>query len=83
MSVWINMIEYLISSKKTEVYVTFNRQEYSRVASKLRGVVKYRVATTSNMSSSPIGTADDYGTEYKFYVKKEDEHKATQAIHSK
>ena len=79
----MNIIEYLISSKKTEVYVTFNRQEYAKVASKLQGAVKFRVATTSNMSSSPIGTADEYATEYKFYVKKEDEHKATQAIHAK
>lgn len=78
------MFEYLISSKKTEVYVTFNRKEYYNVASNLQAAgVKYRVATTSNMSSSPLGTADEYGTEYKFYVKKQDEHLATQAIHAK
>ncbi|RWZ60658.1 hypothetical protein EQV77_05025 [Halobacillus fulvus] len=84
MHVLANVIDYLFSSKKTVVYQTFSQKEYYRIVSKLKAAsIKYRVATTSNMSSAPVATANDYGTEYKFYVKKEDEDKAMKAIHSK
>jgi hypothetical protein len=79
-----NLVIYLLSSKKKLVYTTFSQKDYYKVASNLKSSsVKYRVDTIANTSSSPGGTYNDLGTEYKFYVKKEDEHKAQQAIHKK
>ncbi|KHE73196.1 hypothetical protein [Halobacillus sp. BBL2006] len=79
-----NLIEYCFSSKKTLVYSAFSQKDYFTVISKLKAAsIKYRIATTSNMSSPPGGSYNDFGTEYKVYVKKEDEEEAARAIHSK
>ncbi|WP_082233087.1 hypothetical protein [Halobacillus massiliensis] len=78
----VNLIEYCLSRKKTLVYVTFSMKEYYKIAAKLKaGSIKYRTATTANMSSSPGGPYSDYGSEYKVYVQKEDKDKALEAIH--
>ncbi|SEA20496.1 hypothetical protein SAMN05421743_103172 [Thalassobacillus cyri] len=84
MNFLVNLIDYLISSKRTFIYSTYSLKEYYRIVSKLKSAtIKYRVASNAHMSYHTGVTKNDYGSEYKFYVKKEDEHKALQAIHSK
>ncbi|KGP73308.1 hypothetical protein [Pontibacillus yanchengensis] len=79
-----NLIEYVFSSKKTLIYTTFSKKEYYLIVSKLKAVsVKYRVASTADFSSAPGGSYSDLGNEYKFYVAKQDEGKALEAIHHK
>ncbi|HET7579690.1 MAG TPA: hypothetical protein VFK33_10445 [Bacillales bacterium] len=81
MQVLANLIEWLFSSKKTLVYDTFMMKDYYRVTGKLRAAgVKYRVTTFSQHTPGDWG---DQNNEYKIYVKKEDEHLAQKAIHSK
>lgn len=43
--------------------------------------VMYRVASISNVSTSPSGAYSDLGDEYKIYVKLDDKGKALRAIH--
>ncbi|MFG6115313.1 hypothetical protein ACGTN9_08980 [Halobacillus sp. MO56] len=82
MNFLVNLIDYLISTKKTFIYSTYSLKEYYRIISKLKAAsIKYRVASNVHMSSHSGVTKNDYGNEYKFYVKKEDEHKALEAIH--
>ncbi|MRG86012.1 hypothetical protein [Salinibacillus xinjiangensis] len=79
-----NLIEYCFSSKKTLVYTTLNQKDYYKVLSLLKSnSIKYRIVTIANSSSMPGGVYSDFGNEYKFYVKKEDEAKALKAIQKK
>ncbi|MFG6118768.1 hypothetical protein [Thalassobacillus sp. B23F22_16] len=83
MNFLVNWIDYLISSEKTFIYSTFSLKEYYKVVSKLKSSsIKYRVASNVHLSGNTGVTSNNYGNEYKFYVKKEDKHKALEAIHS-
>lgn len=78
----INLFDYLFSNKKTLVYTTHSQRQYYKIVAKLKAAsVKYRVATTSNLSAHG-SSYSDMGTEYKFYVKEEDESLAQHAIHN-
>lgn len=83
MDVFYNLIRHLMSRKKKLVYTTFMQKEYYKIASKLtNGGVNYRVATIRTRPSRFAEvTTYDHGDEYKFYVKKEDHHKAERVIH--
>ncbi|SFJ29072.1 hypothetical protein SAMN04487936_101549 [Halobacillus dabanensis] len=83
MNGFVRLIRQLISRKKKLVYTTFMQKEYFKVASRLTNrAVNYRVATIRKKPSrfSEV-TTYDHGDEYRFYVKKEDYHRAVSAIH--
>jgi len=74
----VNALDYLLSSKKTLIYTTYNLEDYYRVVANLKAdSIQYRVASTAlpqnDMSSS-------YGNEYKFYVKESDKNFAVRAL---
>ncbi|WP_093136938.1 hypothetical protein [Salinibacillus kushneri] len=78
----VNFLEYCFSKKKTLIYTTFNQQDYYKVIDRLKAnQVMYRVASISNVSTSPSGAYSDLGDEYKIYVKLDDKGKALRAIH--
>ncbi|HEU5140810.1 MAG TPA: hypothetical protein VFT51_12595 [Bacillales bacterium] len=81
MQALVNLIEWLFSSKKTLIYMTFMMKDYYKVTGKLKAEgVKYRVATFSQHTPGDWG---DQNNEYKIYIKKEDKHRAQAAIHQK
>jgi len=82
---FINIIEYLLSSKKTLVYTAVKQQDYYKIISRLEAVrMKYRVSiTTANNSATRGGPHSDLGKVYKIYVKKHDESKALKTINAK
>ncbi|MBH0229769.1 hypothetical protein LCL89_02215 [Halobacillus yeomjeoni] len=78
----VNGLDYLFSNKRRLIYMSLNQKEYYTVISKLKAAgIKYRITTTSSYSGG--GIYSDYGQEYKFYVKKQDEDEALEAIHKK
>ena len=81
MKFFVNALDYLLSSKKTLIYTTFNLKDYYRVVANLKAdSIQYRVASTAlpqrDMTSS-------YGNEYMFYVKESDKNLAGRALNKK
>ncbi|HET7578846.1 MAG TPA: hypothetical protein VFK33_06160 [Bacillales bacterium] len=80
MQVLVNLIQWLFSSKKTVVSITFKQDAYLKVVSRLKSAgVSYRTAVITN--TPPEGWGGPHNGEYKIYVKKKDEHRAQKAIH--
>lgn len=81
--VLVNLLEYLFSDKKARVYAAFSLDDYYAIADKLQKAgIRYRVASSTNLSSGPGQQYGNRFEEYVFYVRKEDVHKANAAIHS-
>ncbi|MBB6453376.1 archaellum component FlaG (FlaF/FlaG flagellin family) [Salirhabdus euzebyi] len=77
----VNLIEYVFSSKKTSIYVTYSLKDYYNVNSLLKAAnIDFRVATISDLSS-PGSTYSDVRNEYKFYVREKDKGLALKALH--
>lgn len=75
-----NLIQWLFSSKKTVVSITFRPDAYLKVVSRLKSAgIPYRTVFMANNSLGGMGGTDR--GEYKVYVKKEDEERAQRAIH--
>ncbi|MCA0972416.1 hypothetical protein LCM20_17615 [Halobacillus litoralis] len=76
----INGLKYLLSSKKTLLHSTFDMNDYARVSHALKAEgVPFRTASYS--SPRPNGAAyQDVLVQYDIYVKKKDQHRATEAI---
>ncbi|OEH92708.1 hypothetical protein [Bacillus solimangrovi] len=84
MNFLVNGIEYLFSRKRTLVYTSLHLDNYYKIKGKLLSSnVKFRVASDVSLAQRESFTHNNYGVEYKFYVAKEDEHRALEAIHHK
>ncbi|MBU9714898.1 hypothetical protein [Evansella tamaricis] len=79
----VNLVEYLLSSKKALVYTTFKMEDYYKATDKLKAAaIKYRIVCDSNRPPNSIssGSGSDI---YKIYVKKKEKEKAQLVIHKK
>ncbi|WP_430786806.1 hypothetical protein VBD025_14780 [Virgibacillus flavescens] len=78
----MSLFRMLFSKYKHLVYTAFGHDTYFSIAGKLKaGGVSYRTEMDRDSSSQGIiGSKDN--TQYDIYVKKEDKHKAQQAIHT-
>ncbi|WCN38635.1 hypothetical protein [Aneurinibacillus uraniidurans] len=67
------------------VYTALNHDDYFKIVARLKSAgISYAVKTPSNSgypTPSGYSTSHDY-TQYDIYVKKENQHKAQQAIHN-
>ena len=80
MSFIVDILEHLLSNKKSLVYSAFGQKDYYRVIDKLQNSrVPYRTRIDRNMSSRH--TYNDNFTQYDIFVKEEDVGKAQKAIH--
>jgi hypothetical protein len=84
----VDLFCFLFSSKKTNIYTTFNQEEYFKTCYSLKEAgINYRSKTT-NMHPRTMGHVDYISTQrnsvqYDIYVRKEDEHSALRTIFSK
>jgi len=80
----IDLLYFIFSKKKCLVYTAFGSSDYSKVIGKLQNSgIPYRTRIISNNSSRHnhyVGRT--INTQYDIFVKKEDEHRALNAIHN-
>jgi hypothetical protein len=77
----MGLFRMLFSKHKSLIYSAFGNDDYYKVVEKLSvGGVSYETVSIRSSNRNQYFSNND-NTQYDFYVKEEDKHKAQQAIH--
>lgn len=78
----MGLFRMLFSDYKCLVYTAFGNEQYYKVINNLiKNGVSYETVTIRNPNVNQYFARNNDLTQYDFYVKEEDKHKAQQAIH--